>query len=152
MANLYILVDVLWKILACKCLIFSNLELLPVWDSQHSTLKKLFKQKRNFLASSKQVSTKSSPINRNCENRSLIQLSLLLNEVKIDILTINQALLLLAQTFHSMPKNTDIQTHCIDVQSAVEIDSTIKRSSQKRNQYHGKFFFNCQTLQIFGGI
>ena len=54
-------------------------------------------------------------------SKSLIQLSKLLKEVKIHILTINQACLLLTLTFHSMPKNTDIQTHCIEVPSAVEI-------------------------------
>ena len=82
----------------------------------------MFKQKRNFPVGSKQVSIKSFTVNRNCVNSSLIQLSVLpvLKEVKIDILTLNQAFLLLVLTFYSMPKNTDIQTHWIDVPSAVE--------------------------------
>ena len=85
-----------------------------------STIKKTFKAEAKFF-SSKQVRTKSSTVNRNCVSRSLIQLSALLKEEKFDIQTINQALLLLALTFHSMPKNTDIQTHWIDVPSAIEI-------------------------------
>ena len=82
---------------------------------------KIFMQKRNFPVSSEQVSSKLSIVNCNCVSRILIQLSVLLKEVKIDILTSSQALLSLAVTFQSISKNTDIQTHCIDVPSAVEI-------------------------------
>ena len=88
---------------------------------QLHNLIKIFKQKRNFPVSSKQVSLKSCIVNRNSVNIILIQLSVLLKEVKIDILIINQALLSLALAFQSISKNTDIQTHCIDVPSAVEI-------------------------------
>ena len=65
--------------------------------------KKNFQAKSKF-SSSKQVSSKSFTVNRNCVGRSSILLSVLLKEVKIDILTINQALLLLALTLHGMPK------------------------------------------------
>ena len=49
-----------------------------------------------------------------------------------------------------MPKDTYIQSHWADVPSAVE---TVRSNvvAQKRNQYGGKKFFNCQTLQIFRG-
>ena len=78
----------------------------------------------------------------------MIQLSVLLKEVKINILTFTQALLLLALTFHSMPQNTDIQTHCIDVPSAAEI----KRRNvvaKREISITEKKFLNRQTLQIF---
>ena len=42
-------------------------------------------------------------------------------------------------TFNSMPKDTDIQFHWVDVPSAVEIART-NVVAQKRNQYGGKFF------------
>ena len=74
--------------------------------------KKKFKQKWNFPVSLKQqASTKLSTVNHNCVKRSLIRLSALLKEVKIDVLAINQVLLLRAKLFISMPKNTDIHSH-----------------------------------------
>ena len=59
-------------------------------------------------------------VNRNCVSRSLIQLSVLL-KVKIDFRNISEAHLLLPLILHGTPKKTDIQTHWIDVPSAVEI-------------------------------
>ena len=74
--------------------------------------KSIFMQKQYFPVSSKQqISTKLSAVNHNCVSKSLIQLSVLLKQVKFDVLTINQALLLLALTLHSMHKNTDIHIH-----------------------------------------
>ena len=84
-------------------------------------------------------------------SRNLIQISVLLKEVKTDILTINQALFFLALTLHSMPKNTGIHTHCIDVPSAVEIARRNVGAKREIIIMETKLK-NRQTLQLFRGI
>ena len=112
------------------------------WDSNYITRRQIFSDKTTF-SSCFETTSQSKTIYRKprlCEQ----MLDLAISHTK-NCYT-NQDFFSLA-IFFAYPKHW--HSDALGWYSISSWDSTIKRGSQKRNQYHGKIFFNCQTFLIF---